>query len=136
MSFDKIQQLVSSLAKTIESNEKLATPILAVKLAKCVIAHPHDQTIGMMSRVIKDLADHNTTFIRKAEFKDLYKKFYSHGSKFGHLFQEELGEDPPESTVTTYQRDEAMEANPYHVGDQVLANALESAFDKHTPLKM
>lgn len=136
MSLEKIQQLVSSLAKSVENNERLATPILAAKLTKCVAAHPHDQTIGMISRVVKDLADHNTLFIRKAEFKDLYKQFYSHGSKFGELFQEELGEAPPESTVTTYQRDEAVQANPYHVGDQVLANALESAFDKHLPLKM
>src|SRR5271169_6195805 len=112
MSLEKIQQLVSSLAKTMENNEKLATPILAAKLTKCVAAHPHDQTIGMISRVVRDLADHNTLFIRKAEFKDLYKKFYSHGSKFGELFQEELGEAPPESTVTTYQRDEAVQANP------------------------
>lgn len=136
MSLDKIQQLVNSLAKTVEDNEKLATPVLAVRLTKCVASYPHDQTIGMMSRVIGDMVAHNTLFIRKAEFKNLYKKLYSHNTKFAELFQEELGEAPAEPTVTTYQRDEAVQANPYHVGDQVLANALESAFDKHLPLKM
>ena len=136
MSLDKIQQLVSSLAKTVENNERLATPVLAVKLTKCVASCPHDQTIGMMSRVIGDMVSNKTLFIRKGEFKSLYQKLYSHGSQFAELFQEELGEAPPDPVVTTYQRDEAVQANPYHVGDQVLANALESAFDKHLPLKM
>lgn len=136
MSLDKIQQLVSSLAKTVENSERLATPVLAVKLTKCLAAYPHDQTLGMVSRVIGDMAQNKTLFIRKGEFKALYQKLYSRGSKFAELFQEELGEAPPEPTVTTYQRDEAVAANPYHVGDQVLANALESAFDRQLPLKM
>lgn len=136
MSLDKIQQLVSALAKSVENNERLATPILAAKLAKCVVAHPHDQTIGMVARVVKDMADKNTLFIRKAEFKSLANKFHSRNSKFAELFEEELGEVAPEPTVTTFPRDETVQANPYHVGDQVLANALESAFDKHLPLKM
>lgn len=136
MSSDKIQQLVSALAKNVENNERLATPLLAVKLAKCVVSNPHDQTIGMMARVIKDMADKNTLFIRRAEFKDLARRYHSRNSKFAELFQEELGEAPPEPTITTVQRDDALQSNPYHVGDQVLANALESAFDKHIPLKM
>lgn len=136
MSLDKIQQLVSALAKYVESNEKLATPILAVKLAKCAATYPHDQTIGMIARVINDMADNNTLFIRKAEFKDLAKRFYSYNSKFAEFFQNELGEVLPEPNITIYRRDESVQANPYHVGDQVLANALESAFDKHLPLKM
>src|SRR5579871_488395 len=122
MSLDKIQQLVSALAKNVENNERLATPLLAAKLAKCVVANPHDQTIGMMARVIKDMADKNTLFIRKAEFKDLARRYHSRNSKFAELFQDELGEAPPEPNITTYQRDEAVQANPYHVGDQVLAN--------------
>ena len=52
------------------------------------------------------------------------------------MFQEELGEVPAEPAITTYQRDEAVQTNPYEVGDQVLANALESVFDKSLPVKM
>jgi hypothetical protein len=176
MSLDKIQQLVSSLAKTVENNERLATPVLAVKLTKCMAAYPHDQTIGMVSRVISDMASNKTLFIRKGEFKALYQKLYSRGSKFAELFQDELGEKVASSLYSvkyphngwaackkhadehekngakvepiaesevhakchdcTEQRKESSTANPYHVGDQVLANALESAFDKHIPLKM
>lgn len=136
MSYDKIQQLVNAVAKTVENNERLATPILAVKLAKCVVANPHDQTIGMVARVIKDLADKNTLFIRRSEFKDLARRYHSRNSKFAELFQEELGEAPPEPTITVQNRDESLKYNPYHAGDQVLANALESVFDKNAPLRM
>jgi len=136
MTHEKLQQLVGSLAKTVENNQRLATPILAAKLAKCVAAYPHDQTIGMMARVFDKMADNNTLFIRKSEFKEMYNKFYSRGTKFGELFQDELGEAPAEPSVTTMTRDEATNVNPYTVGDQVLANALQSVFDKHLPVKM
>ena len=137
MSLDKIQQLVHAATKTVEDNEKLATPVLAVKLAKAVVSNPHDQTIGMLARVIKDLADKNTIFIRRSEFKDLARRYHSRNSNFAELFQEELGEPPQEPIITTAQHDGFLQANPYHVaGDQVLANALESVFDKQIPLKM
>lgn len=136
MSFDKLYQLVGSLAEAVDNNEKLATPLLAAKLNKCMAAYPQDQTIGTMARVIGRMAENETLFIRKGELKSLYNKLYSRGTKFAELFAEELGEPAAEPEVTTYQRDEAVKANVYHIGDQVLANALESVFDKHTPLKM
>jgi hypothetical protein len=136
MSLDKIHQLVGSLAKAVDDNQRVATPILAAKLARYAEAYPHDQTIGIMSRVIDKMVSNNTTFIRKAELKSLYNKFYNRNSKFAELFTEEMGELAPESEVTTYQRDEAVKADPYQVGDQVLANALASAFDNQLPLKM
>ena len=135
MSFDKIHQLVGSLAKAVDGNQRIPTPILAAKLAKYVEVYPQDKTLGAMFRVIDKMADNNTHFIRKADLKSLYGKLYQHGTKFAELFTDELGETA-ESEITTYQRDEAVKANPYHVGDQVLANALESVFDKHLPLKM
>jgi hypothetical protein len=135
MSLDKIHQLVGSLAKAVDDNQKIATPILAAKLARYVEAYPQDKTLGAMSRVIEKMASNNTNYIRKAELKSLYGKLYQHGTKFAELFTDELGE-VAEPEVTTYQRDEAVKANAYHVGDQVLANALESVFDKHAPLKM
>src|SRR5277367_2692094 len=136
MSQDKLQQLVGSLAKAIEGNQKLATPLLAVKLSKCASAYPQDKTIGGMSRIITDMTRNKTMWIRAADFKSLSHKLHTHGTKFAELFQEELGEIPAEPTVTTMQRDESLKGNVYEVGDQVLANALESAFDKHAPLKM
>lgn len=136
MNSHTIQQLISSLAKGLENNEKLATPFLAAKLEKCVAAHPHDQTLGAMSRVIDKMVDNNTLFIRKAELKALYQKFYARGTQFGSLFQEELGEEPAEPNVTTYTRDDAVVATTYKPGDQILANALESVFDKNIPVKM
>ena len=136
MSVDKIHQLVGSLAKEVQNNEKLATTLLAAKLTKCAAAYPQDKTLGGLARVMTDMVGNKTYFIRRADFKSLGSKLYTNNTKFAELFQEELGEAPAESKVTTYQRDESVKANPYHVGDQVLANALESVFDKHIPLKM
>ncbi len=135
MTFDKLQQLVGSLAKSMEANERIATPILAAKLAKAVDAYPGDQTIGAMSRVVSKMADNNTLFIRRAELKALYTKLHSRNTKFAELFQDELGAVDELATPTINKRDDAKELNPFQVGDAVLANALTSVFDK-TPLKM
>lgn len=135
MSRDKIQQLVGNLAKALDANQKLATPILAAKLAKCAAANPQDKTIGMVARVVQNMAT-KTVFMRKAELKSLYHQYHTVGTKFAELFQEELGEAPAEPSVTYEQRDDSVKTNAYEVGDQVLANALESVFDKHLPLKM
>jgi hypothetical protein len=136
MSLDKIQQLVGSLAKSVEDNERIATPILAAKLAKAVDAYPSDHTIGAMSRVVHKMASNNTMFIRKAELRTLYNKLYTRNTKFAELFQNEMGQVEELKGATTYQRDEAVQVNPYEVGDTVLANALQSVFDKHLPVKM
>lgn len=136
MSLDKLNQLVGSLAKKVEDNEKLATPILAAKLAKFTAVYPHDQTLGAMARVLDKMAANQKIFIRRAELKDLYSKLYSSNTKFGELFQEELGAAPTEPVVTTYERGAiSQEVAPYQ-GDAVLANALNSVFDRNLPVKM
>jgi hypothetical protein len=136
MSLDKIQQIIGSLVKSVEDNEKLATPILSAKLAKCLEAYPSDQTIGSMARVIDKMASNNKFFIRKAEFKELYHKLYSRNTKFAELFNEELGVVENLPTPTIMNRDESTQINTYEVGDQILANALNSVFDKNLPVKM
>jgi hypothetical protein len=136
MSLDKIQQLVGSLAKSVDDNERIATPVLAAKLANALNDYPSDQTLGAMSRVIGKMAANNTMFIRRAELKQLYTKLYSRNTKFAELFQSELGQVPALQGAKTMERDEAVQVNPYEVGDQILANALQSVFDKHLPVKM
>jgi hypothetical protein len=136
MSLDKIQQLVGSLAKSVEDNERIATPVLAAKLSKAVDAYPGDQTIGAMSRVIGKMAANSTMFIRRAELKALYSKLYSNNTKFAEVFKDELGELTPLASPTYAPRDESSTLNQYQVGDAILANALNSVFDKHAPLKM
>lgn len=135
MSFDKLQQLVGSLTKNIENKEKLATPVLAAKLAKYKESYPHDQTIGSMELVLSKMAGNNNLFITKSELKALYNKLYSRNTKFAELFQQELGIVDQLPSPTTMERDEAVNVNPYEIGDSVLANALNSVFDNQ-PLKM
>ena len=134
----KIQQLVSSISNMIKGDQKLAVPVLSVKLAKCQKEFPQDKTIGSVSRIINDMSYNKTFFIRQADFADLYNKSFTVGTKFGQLFAEELGQDQVEPQITTYQRsntDETINVDTYQAGDQVLANALNSAFD-NSPLKM
>jgi hypothetical protein len=136
MSLNKIQQLVSSLAKSVDDNERIATPVLAAKLTNALNDYPSDQTLGAMSRVIGKMAANNTMFIRRADLKQLYTKLYSRNTKFADLFQSELGQVSSLQGAKTMERDEAVQVNPYEVGDQILANALQSVFDKHLPVKM
>lgn len=135
MSHEKINQLIGFIAKNVEDNEKLATPVISVKLAKCMEEYPYDQTLGAIATVINKMTENNTLFIRKADFKSLYNKLYSRNTKFAELFQDEMGLKEETSSIKTYQRDDSYDVKVYEVGDQVLANALTSVFDKTIPLK-
>jgi hypothetical protein len=136
MSHEKINQLIGFISKNLDDNEKLATPVLSAKLAKCVDAYPHDQTLGAMATVINKMASNNTLFIRKADLKSLYSKLWSRNTKFAELFQDELGLQEESSSVTTYKRDDSTaEVKAYEVADPILANALTSVFSDG-PLKM
>lgn len=136
MSHDKLNKLIGLIAKNIDDNEKLATPVLASKLAKCVEAFPYDQTIGGIANVIEKMAINNTIFIRRSDLKSLYSKLYSRNTKFAELFKDELGLQEEKSKITTYERDDSSEVKAYDVADPVLANALNSVFDPNIPLKM
>jgi len=135
MSLDKIQKLVNSIAKSVEDNEKIATPILAAKLAKYVEAYPYDQTFGAMSRVIEKMADNNTIFISKSDLRNLYSKLYTKNTKFAQFFGDELGMVQEKEEVKSSTRDDAKEIQTYEVSDPILANALNSVFDPSIPLK-
>ena len=136
MSLDKLQGLVSSLTKKVEDNERLATPVLAAKVAKHLQENPYDQTLGAMSRVLDKMASNQNLFITRAELKGLYSKLYSRNTKFAELFQTELGVSESVEKPVTYNRDDAKEINPYEVADPILANALNSVFDHTLPVKM
>lgn len=136
MSLENIQKLINSLAKTAEDNYKIATPVLAIKLAKSLEAYPHDQTIGAMSQVIEKMASNNNLFICRSDLKELYKKLYSRNTKFAQLFKDELGTVEELPTPVISKRDDAVELNPYEVADPILSNALSSVFDKKSPLKL
>ena len=135
MNLNQIQQLIKSLAKKVEDDEKIATPILASKLAKCSEMYPHDQTIGAMSVIISKMASNQNMLISKGELRKLYNKLYSRNTKFAQLFEQEIGTVEELATPTVSVRDDSVELNPYEVADPVLANALDSVFSD-APLKM
>lgn len=138
-----VKQMVISLANSIHNDERLATPVLSVKLAKCLNILPHDKTIGAMSIIIDRMSDNNKTFITRGEFKSLYNKLYQNNTKFAELFKDELGE-PTETVVRPGDVTKDLmkpnspkdsEVDPYEAADPILANALNSVFD-NSPLKM
>lgn len=133
MSLEKIKQLVNSLTKTIEDSEKLATPTLVNKLAKYAEIYPEDKTIGQIFVVMEKLA-YNTSFIKKADLKNLYNKYYSRNSKFAELFETEIGEVVETSSVTYMPKDEGK-VTTYETSDPILANALNSIFDSSIEFK-
>lgn len=128
MSIEKIKQLVGSMAKTVEENEKLATPFLVAKLATAKEVYPHDQTIGLVHRVLEKMADNNKIFITRQSFRDLYNKHFLVNTKFASVFEEELGNVAPLATPTMAP---TVELNPVkdYEGDAVLNNALASVFN-------
>lgn len=136
MSLNKIQKIVNSLNKAVDDSQQIATPILAVKLAKCVDAYPHDQTLGAISVIIDKMAQNNTFFIRKAELRDLYNKLYTNHTKFAELFEDEIGVVENKTPITLMDKDDSKSVNAYEVADPILANALNSVFDNTIPVKM
>ena len=136
MSLDKLQQLIGSLAKTVEDSHKIATPVLAAKLVKCLKDYPHDQTLGTMSGIIEKMASNNTLFISRADLKELYKRLYSRNTKFAEIFKDELGTVDALPTPTMSNRDDSTQINSFECADPILFNALNSVFDKTIPLKM
>lgn len=137
MSIDKLTKIAASLATAIDNNEQLLTSVLVHKLEKAAEAYPYDPTIVGMTRVINKFADKNM-FVTRGQLRDLYNKFYSRNTKFGELFVEELGEATQLKTPKFANRiaNEEVAVSTAHLGDQVLANALESVFDKNVPLKL
>lgn len=134
MSHDKMNQLIGLIAKSVEDNEKLHTDVLCAKLARYMEAYPYDQTLGVVSTVLEKMAENNTEYIRKSDFKGLYHKLYTRNTKFAELFSKELGTTEEVSPIKTYVRDDSEFVKEYK-GDEILGNALSHAFDGSIPLK-
>lgn len=134
MSVDKLNKLIASVAKTIDNNEKIALPVLSVKLEKFAEEYPHDATIVSMNSIVKKLAT-KKTLITRAEMRDLYKRLYSRNTKFANFFAEELNL-PQQQDVSAAPAQTLADLNIYSAADAVLSNALESVFDKTSKVKM
>src|SRR5271165_4875834 len=138
MSLDKINELVNSIAKLVESheksNEKVAIPVLSVKLHKLAETHPYDQTVVAMASILGKMADNNKVFISRTELQGLYNKLYTRNSKFAEYFATELG--VVEKAPVTLEKTQApIGATHQNFADPILANALSAAWDGSVPLK-
>lgn len=119
----------------VESSEKVAIPVLSIKLHKMAEAHPYDQTIVAMASILGKMADNNKVFISRNELKDLYNKLYSRNTKFAEYFHEELGDINNLSGPTFAEKSTAPITSTHeYIADPILSNALNAAFD-NAPLK-
>lgn len=136
MSANNMNKLVNSITKMVEASEKIALPVLSVKLKKVAEAHPYDQTIIAMTNVVSKLSE-SKTFISQAEFKSLYNKLYTRNTKFAEYFKDEIGNVNNLATPTFAPKNEAPISSDFGtVADPVLADALNTAFGNKAPLKL
>jgi len=82
------------------------------------------------------MSENKTVFISKAEFKDLYNKFYTRNSKFADYMREELGESNDVVGPTYASKESAPITDTFEsVADPILSNALASAFESGAHIK-
>lgn len=133
MSFEReLLDNVSKAVKAIHDSEKFVVPVLAVRANKAAQENPHDNSVVMMSNILKKMASNNKAFISRAELNKLYEDVYSPNSKLAELFSEELAR--PELDGPTRMKRDNFENLPLDhdygsVGDPVLSNALSAVFD-------
>ena len=136
MSFENINKITSSLLDRIDDSEKLVLPMLAAKARTALNEHPDDPTIMSMAGVLARMSD-KKMFITRAEFKNLYRGFYSRNSQFAEVFSTELGKTAELAGPVFSKRasEGSTVLNTEEYVDSVLVNALQNAFDSSTPLK-
>lgn len=136
MSFDKITKYTSSVLEQLSNTESFPLPVLVAKANQALRTYPEDATIGQMSEVLARLAS-SKTFISRAELKQYYRHFYTRNNHFPEVFAAEMGDMPKLQGPKYAERHEdgpaKLDLDKY--SDPILANALESAFDKTKPLK-
>lgn len=138
MDLKNIKKVATSLSKLIDDNEKIALPLLSVKLSKASESYPEDITIGKMRDVISRMASSKKIFITRAEIKDLYNKLYTRNSKFAEIFSNELGKKEEAPSVKHFDHEGEDNTNSLleraydKVVDPTLASALNSAFGNNT----
>jgi len=128
MSSNKIKDLANQLSIFAENKEKLATPILINKLSRSLQENPHDQTIGGILRILESMVKNNKNFIRKADLKDLYKKYYVNGTKCAQALESDLGDISHKTQVQKMDHSSAEDLDIYTGANEILSNALSSAF--------
>lgn len=135
MSLRQLNEMITKAAKSFYDNEKFAVGVLAVKARQAAESFPTDPTILNMVGFLNKRAQ-SSSFITRAELKDVYNRLYTHRTKFAEMFSEELGLIPEENkSKMTRDPNEGKPLDYSNLADPVLTNALASAFDKTVPYR-
>jgi len=119
---------IKTASDNINKNTKLAIPLLAGKAHKSANERPNDQTLRLLANVLGKMSENGKLFITRGEFKDLYSKFSSRGTKAIEVFANEL-----DIVDVDPQRDiagkEIGSFDVYECADNQISNALSSFWD-------
>ena len=133
------RELISNVKRVesaIHNNEKLTIPVLTVRAKNALEKHPNDNTLKSLYGVLSKMAEHESIFITRGEFKNLYDRFASYKTVAKDYFSEELGikEEAPAISRTASLKAEGgpdlMEQAYAQAADSSLVNAFAECWDE------
>jgi hypothetical protein len=131
MNYDEITSLIKNVARQIESNEKLALPILAAKARREAAKRPDDTHLVNASQVLTKMAS-TKTFISKSELRNIVERFGATHSKLSSVFSDELGKAAaagPKIFERSANEGVSVDRDYERFADPVLSNALSGLFE-------
>lgn len=130
MDIQEISSLIQKAAAAVNSNEKLALPIVAAKARREAQARPTDTALINASQVLTKMAS-DRTFISRDELRQVVERFGASHSKLSAVFADELGkqaERKPQTFVRDSNEGMSLDRDYAKFADPILSNALNGAF--------
>ena len=138
MNLQDITSLITKAASSIEASETFALPVLAAKARREAQARPTDVPLINASQVLTKMAS-DKMFISRSELANIVERFGASHSKLSQVFTEELGkraEPKPHTFVREANEGISLDRDYQKFADPILANALNTAFDKNPTEKL
>lgn len=125
----ELKKAISVLQSALNEHNKISIAHFSNKLNKISEQYPEDQTINQMSLIVNRMNSGNKLFISQPEVKELYRRLYSHNTKFASFFHEELGIEAEKEPAPSITEQKYEELDIYAGLDNELKNQLSTSFD-------
>lgn len=136
--FNNLKKAIETVAKTVKAGEKILLLPLASRMARAAQENPGDQTIIGMATFLQGRAA-SQQLITRAELNDVYNKLYVSNTRCAEYLTKELDKTALASPVKKLIRQDnegTLVKDAFkHGANEILANALEAAFDKKAVYK-
>lgn len=126
-------ELIKSIkiaAENINSNEKLAVPLLASKAFKGANEHPNDQTLRLMANVLGKMAKNGKVFITRNEFRKIYSQYSYNENRAIKIFANELDITDVDTERGIAGKGLEEPTDVYECADAKLSNSLANLWDE------